>query len=325
MSLLLFKKVGITIGLTEKCNLKCVHCLRQASPNTGVDLPIYLLTKVLKEARELEVQHVALTGGEVGLHKDFDKAIDLIVKNGHTFSIVTNGNQPDYYTDILNTYRNNILTFIAVSVDGATSETYQYIRGGDFEAACNSLQIFVQKGYRTKMAFCVNRINYKEFDDLIQLAINLHVPEVNVSGLIEFDFNSNLSLSPEEKNKIIEMCRFINKNYKNIKVNMTTSLGAMDTISPVVDFCNNIASFNPFIRPNGDCDYCCDAERTLLGSIKNTSLIELAKRHLEFSNYMRMDRYKRITEGNHENISVCNYCIATYKKFIAEKKYVESK
>ncbi|MCC5468008.1 hypothetical protein [Pelosinus baikalensis] len=180
--------------------------------------------------------------------------------------------------------------------------------------------MFAQKGYHTKLALCVNKINYQEFDDIIKLATILQVPEVNVAGLIEFDFNRNLSLISEEKNKIIDKCRFINNNYKNLKIHMTTSLGAMNTNSPVVDFCNNIAGFKPFIRANGDCDYCCDAEGTSLGSIKNTSLIELAQRHLEFSNYMRMDRFKRIAEGEHENISVCNYCIATYKKFAAEKE-----
>jgi MoaA/NifB/PqqE/SkfB family radical SAM enzyme len=180
--------------------------------------------------------------------------------------------------------------------------------------------MFTQKGYYTKLIICVNRINYHEFDDIIQLARILQVSEVMVVGLIEFDFNSNLSLSSEERNKIIDKCRFINKNYKNLKIYWATSLGEMNTLSPVVDFCSNMTGFNPFIRANGDCDFCCDAEGAFLGSIKNASLLELAKRHLEFINYMRMDRYKKIMEDRYENMSVCNYCIATYKKFTAEKE-----
>ncbi|MCC5468007.1 radical SAM protein [Pelosinus baikalensis] len=139
---MLFRNIGITIGLTEKCNLRCAHCLRHSSPNAGNDLSLELLNKVLKEAKNLEVRHIALTGGEAGLHSDFNKAVDLIVKNGYTFSIVTNGNQPDYYNDIVNTYQNTVLTFIAVSVDGANSETYEHIRGGTLKLhviACECL------------------------------------------------------------------------------------------------------------------------------------------------------------------------------------------
>jgi MoaA/NifB/PqqE/SkfB family radical SAM enzyme len=317
---MLFKNLRLTIGLTDKCNLRCIHCLRNASSNKSGDLPLDLLEKILKEGKELGVRHINLTGGEVGLHSDFDKATELIVKNGYTFSIVTNGNNPEYYTNALTTYRNNALTFIAVSIDGSTDRTYRSMRGGDFAAACKSLRMFGDMGYYTKLICCINRKNYHEFDNIIKLAQSLKVNEVVVLGLIVFDHNNELALTNVERNNIIDKCKLINKNYKNIRISWCTSLGEMNRMAPVVDFCSNLQGFYPFVRANGDCEFCCDAEGTFLGSLKDSSLLSIAERYLGFSNYMRMDRYKKIVAGKYKDISSCNYCIETYKDFVAEKK-----
>lgn len=311
---MLYKNKGLVVGLTDKCNLHCAHCLRHVSENRSEDLSLALFEKILLEAKLLGIRHISLTGGEAGLHHSFNQVADLIVKHGLTFSLVTNGNDPKIYNYITNTYKSKVLTFIAVSIDGASSETYQRVRGGDFQTACRSLYMFSQKGYYTKLVYCVNRANYHEFDGIVRLALALHVPEVVVLGLINFDHNSGLSISSAERNSIIDQSILVNKNYKNIKITWTASLGEMNQKPPVIDFCSNAMGFYPFIRANGDCEFCCDAEGTILGSLKDLSLFQIAQKHLEFSNYMRMDRYRKI-EKEFENISTCNYCIAAFKSY----------
>ena len=317
---MLFKNLGLVIGLTDKCNLRCAHCLRQPSLNKCDDLPLDLLEKILLEGKKMGIRHINLTGGEVGLHSDFDKAIDLITKNQYTFSIVSNGQKIEYYKNMINTYQNQVLKFIAVSIDGATQNTHENIRGGDFENACNSLRLFKKMNYYTKLIHCVHKNNYDEFDELIKLAQKLQVSEVVVLGLIVLDHNRDLVLSHSERNSIIDRINLMNKNYKNIKINWATSLGEMNRAAPVIDFCVNSSGFYPFVRANGDCEFCCDAEGTILGSLKETSLLNIARRYLEFSNYMRMDRYMKIVEGRYKDISSCNYCIETYKNFTVKFK-----
>jgi MoaA/NifB/PqqE/SkfB family radical SAM enzyme len=52
----------IVIELTNRCNLRCLHCYDERHAATG-ELPLALLEQVLGEGRSCAIDHFCFTGG----------------------------------------------------------------------------------------------------------------------------------------------------------------------------------------------------------------------------------------------------------------------
>jgi MoaA/NifB/PqqE/SkfB family radical SAM enzyme len=53
----------LVIELTNRCNLRCLHCFTERHAATG-DLPLTILDTVLQEGKGCGIDHLAFTGGE---------------------------------------------------------------------------------------------------------------------------------------------------------------------------------------------------------------------------------------------------------------------
>ena len=112
---------------TTRCNLRCKHCLR-GYDQPPADFPLELLTQLLADARLFGAHRVALTGGEPGLHPQFGELVRLAVEAGYTWHFVSNGLRTDLYLPVIEKYRES-LTAIALSLDGASAEAHNAVRG----------------------------------------------------------------------------------------------------------------------------------------------------------------------------------------------------
>ena len=61
----------LVIELTNRCNLCCLHCFTERHAATG-DLPLTILDQVLHEGKGCGIDHLAFTGGEPTIHRQFD-------------------------------------------------------------------------------------------------------------------------------------------------------------------------------------------------------------------------------------------------------------
>jgi len=121
----------ITFHVTDRCQLDCEHCLRDPA-RKPTDLPVELISRVLREAKQLyQSEHTAFTGGEPTLHPDFLKLVDAAVEEGYTWHMVTNGRRFAALATELGPRRLGALTAVNLSLDGATEEVHDGIRGKD--------------------------------------------------------------------------------------------------------------------------------------------------------------------------------------------------
>lgn len=67
--------VSVIIELLTKCNLRCEHCYLPNYKNKGMD--IIKMRSLLTELRQLGVVNVSFTGGEILLHDDLFKLIEI--------------------------------------------------------------------------------------------------------------------------------------------------------------------------------------------------------------------------------------------------------
>ncbi|MEO0558544.1 MAG: GTP 3',8-cyclase MoaA [Bacteroidota bacterium] len=119
----------LRIGLTERCNLRCVYCMpAQGIPVTPTAqmLTAPEIERLVRVLAEAGVDKVRLTGGEPLARKD---AVDIAARIGrqpdvHTLALTTNGL---LLADRLDALKDAGLTHLTVSLDTLRSDRFEAI------------------------------------------------------------------------------------------------------------------------------------------------------------------------------------------------------
>jgi MoaA/NifB/PqqE/SkfB family radical SAM enzyme len=171
----------IGIELNNVCNLDCGHCFRNIYRGDGdrseLFFPLELLDRILGEAQPLGYHHVALTGGEPPLHPRFGEALEIIARRGFTYHFLTNArNFSKTLAELSAPLRRAKLAGISFSLDGATEETHDRIRGkGSFREVVTAIAACQAMGIEASIITTVNKANCHEIDQLALLGAHLKV------------------------------------------------------------------------------------------------------------------------------------------------------
>lgn len=117
--------IYIELGLTNRCNHKCVFCALDFLEHQGNDFDTELMLSALREMASSGVKSVMFAGeGEPLLHKDIALFVKTAKESGIDVSITTNGVllNKELAEKIL-----PYLSWIRFSVDAGTEETYAKI------------------------------------------------------------------------------------------------------------------------------------------------------------------------------------------------------
>ncbi len=158
--------------LTNKCNLRCIHCY-QEDFSSKEELSFENLLKVFNNlAYSMEILNsnlsVALTGGEPFLYKNLFKLIERIEKNPYfkNFSIITNGFLLPKYLKTLKNLKK--IKDLKISLEGVCEKTNDLIRGkGTFKKILEAIEEAKAENFKVFIMFTVMKKNLKEIDALI--------------------------------------------------------------------------------------------------------------------------------------------------------------
>lgn len=164
--------------LTSGCDLKCSHCCG-VFRNEITNINAEELLVFHKSWLPPEVRHVILTGGEPTLHPEFLRILEGVSAT-HTTTVTTNGFKWDatFWQHLLNKSPN---VFLQISVDGATPETFNSIRGkGVFERVEMLMTQLSQAdlGHRVGLSMTVTKQNINEVDAVLEKAQRLNLAQV---------------------------------------------------------------------------------------------------------------------------------------------------
>ena len=162
----------LVIELTNRCNLRCQHCFEERHAATG-DLSLEIFEKVLSEGKGCGIDHLAFTGGEPTIHRQFDEIISRVCEAGYTFSFVSNGmNFPHVYPLLL--LHRQWFTGVTFSLDGAREETHDRLRGkGSYRHVMRAASICVFKDLPFTLNMVLTAQNRNEIAEMIWLAERL--------------------------------------------------------------------------------------------------------------------------------------------------------
>ena len=153
----------VNVELTLKCNLRCLHCGSTAGNPRKDELQTNEWTSVMEQLAELGCREVCLLGGEPFLMPDWFHIAKTIENLGMGLVLISNGwlINPALVKQL---QQIKCLDRIGISLDGATAEVHDSIRGrrGSFQRAFNALKLLRDAGFEVGAITAVSKLNLAE-------------------------------------------------------------------------------------------------------------------------------------------------------------------
>lgn len=216
------KEKGLTVLLTNQCNLECLHCYYGSS----ICKPEMLkfndeYCSFIKQYVEDGLKWICFTGGEPLLNPQFIEFVRHAISLGLNVSVLTNGMLVN--EELVNLFKENNV-FVQVSLDG-TKAVYEKIRKkSSFERVCDNIGKLTQAGVQTDISFVPSRINISDFQNVAELAMDLninllHMPFLEKYGRAEDNYEM-LALSDDELIKFLDSIieNYFSGKYGKLKI-----------------------------------------------------------------------------------------------------------
>ena len=161
--------VSAEIHLTEKCNLRCRHCIYSCSPYTKTDeLQPADWIRVFKEMESHGTVSVTLTGGEILAYKGINEILRAIRDINIHFTLLTNGLLISKEQAELMASPNISLS---LSLDGSRAESHDYLRGkGAYVRLMKIIDVLTEFHVWKALSVTINAKNHMEIEAILDYA-----------------------------------------------------------------------------------------------------------------------------------------------------------
>lgn len=134
----------LNLEITGKCNLRCKMCYRNYDIDIWNDsLSLSDIENLVQQFNQLNIPSLWISGGEPLMHPQIHDVLRALAKaNALDFWLVTNGLLLD--ETLANELIDCGLTWLSVSIDAATKETYSKIRGGNYDTLLQNIETFLK-------------------------------------------------------------------------------------------------------------------------------------------------------------------------------------
>ena len=152
--------LAVHLEIAAACNLSCSHCFAGELPRREPPLSLSELDTLFATLARMGAFRLGLTGGEPLLRKDLFDILDLATHHGLHPCLTTNGLLLNETT--AKKLGARPLVWLNVSLDGATAETNDRVRGeGTFERVLDKVAM-LREHARFTLAFTVMKHNAHE-------------------------------------------------------------------------------------------------------------------------------------------------------------------
>ena len=282
------------MALTEHCNLRCPHCIRDdVTTVRSLDLPLILRT--IDEARALVEGPfaVSFTGGEPLLHPDFAALVDALAQRGVAWRMASNGWHVKRLAALVERHPAQL---VRLSLSGATRATHDHDRGrGSFDRVLQSLAVLTSRRVPAALSLVLDRRTIGELHEAFALATALGVVSLSyilpqpVPGSVVRDSD----IPPQEWRGIRDTVRALADNAGATLVKVEYGYPFDGDETP----CDALAGTRVYIDARGRLSTCCQLseygteETDVVGSLHDAPFAawvpELERRRLELAERQR--------------------------------------
>jgi MoaA/NifB/PqqE/SkfB family radical SAM enzyme len=265
------KPINISIGITQKCNLKCKHCDIWKLKDSN-ELSVDQWKKFLMNARQwLGTFQVSFAGGEPLLYNGILEILEYASSLGIITSIVTSGSTlTDRKIDEL---LKTEVDSINISLDSMNPEIHDGIRGvkGVHKKVMNAIEKLCESGHSGKIIIASVIMN-SNIDEIIPLAeytkekgvcgISYQVVTDNFGREYKHDWfldSDNFVKNNGKLDKVFNtLSKLKSKGYPILNAKRQLDFSRLYFLNPIISFpfsCK--VGFNNFrIGPSGNVQFC---------------------------------------------------------------------
>lgn len=170
---------NISLAITHRCNLNCIHCMVDAECGTGIDyFNTETICSILDKIVNANPEIIVLTGGEPMLRNDF---IFILTHLRNTYkgaiTLMTNGTlfNKDNIKPVINRVNN-----IDISLDGADESSCAVVRGkGVFEKVVKNVKLLKENGFENiSLSMVMTNNNTRYIEQFYELNKSLNTKPV---------------------------------------------------------------------------------------------------------------------------------------------------
>jgi len=165
----------LDLHVTNRCNLKCRHCVYKSGDREMPDFPYTTLKSLICDFRKLNIEEIHITGGEPLLHPDIYSMIQFLSTNGFIVKMQSNGLLIDQVSAEKLVQAG--LQQILISLDGLR-EYHNHFRCSEraFQGAIDAIKCCLAAHIPVRVNTVVSKENSLEVADLIY-----YLKEFNIS------------------------------------------------------------------------------------------------------------------------------------------------
>ncbi|HJV35235.1 mycofactocin radical SAM maturase [Geomonas sp.] len=177
--------VNLTWEVSLACNLRCTTCLSSSGEPAHGELNTAEALNLVEQVHKAKVFQINFGGGEPFMRPDFEQILDACHERGIMTCISTNGTLIDAAR--VQRLSKTRLVAIQVSMDGATEETCDAIRGkGVYRRAIEALKLLAASKIPTSINTVLTKQNADEIPAMHtmahELGVSLRVSRFRPSG-----------------------------------------------------------------------------------------------------------------------------------------------
>jgi radical SAM protein with 4Fe4S-binding SPASM domain len=214
------RPLKLELDLTTQCNLRCTMCyfsLEEFSKRKRVDISVEAFERVAEQILPACATVSLSIGTEPLLHKDFLAILDIVGRYEVPWTyMATNGL---LLTEAIAERMIDVgFKGFAISIDAATAQTYERIRGGSFERLVKNIELLQAAKKRRGTEFPLVTFNYvlmrsnvDELPELVELGDRLGVDGIAAMHITPFkglDMNEESLVHDKQRcNERVEQAR----------------------------------------------------------------------------------------------------------------------
>jgi radical SAM protein with 4Fe4S-binding SPASM domain len=226
--------IQLYLELTNRCNLKCMHCYLAAGTANTVEIPLKNAVKAIRQFAETGGKYLTLSGGETTLYKEWPSLVETARAMNLQTTVMTNGVNLEKYIDTFQALK----VKIGLSLDSAVPATIERIRQGiKYDRLLNCLSKLKKSGLSGSVIICYTpmKLNYRDLPGLIRLMneyeiSNLYISILELRGRA-FDNLDSLYLNQAEKVYFLNELYFIySENLNKLNICISNFRGFMERL-----------------------------------------------------------------------------------------------
>ncbi|MEW6243773.1 MAG: putative heme d1 biosynthesis radical SAM protein NirJ1 [Bacillota bacterium] len=195
-------------NVTRTCNLRCIHCYANSDDaRPGGELDTAEAKRFIEQLAEFSVPVILFSGGEPLMRHDFMELLTHARKMGIRCTISTNGTK--ITRSVANALKEADVSYVGISLDGIGDKNDRFRgRKGAFDMALQGIRNCLEAGQRVGLRFTLNRHNYEELGDILDLVEAEGIPRVCFYHLVYSGRGSSMvdqDISHAETRKALDL------------------------------------------------------------------------------------------------------------------------